>query len=252
LPKALRLFPGAGPRSPHGSRGGAITAGACLCAVFALGSPAAHAQLSGSAGIVSNYLYRGVSLSSDKPAPRLAINYDDADGWYAGGQVVGAQLGGAPHRSAQWLGYAGYAQLLPSGVSWDAGVSRYAFPQLPGWNFNEFVVGAALDKVSARVSYAPDYLGMRTRTWYGELNGGVELPAGRWRAFWHLGYLGSVHAAPGAVVGRYDTRLGLQAGWYDWRAELSFDTARKRKTGGAYYGGPRTTHDVVLSVSRGF
>lgn len=226
---------------------------AYLCAAIALCSPAANAQWSGSAGVVSNYLYRGVSLSSEKAASRLALNYDGADGWYAGGQVVSAQLGGAAHRSEQWLGYAGYARQLPSGVSWEAGVSRYAFPQRPGWHFNEVIGGVAFEGISARISYSPDYLGLG-RTWYGEANGGMELPAGRLRAFWHVGYLGSVHAAPGEVIGRYDGRLGLQAGWRDWRAELSFDAARKRRTGGAYYYGKdvRTTHDVVLSVALAF
>ncbi|GAB2868693.1 hypothetical protein GCM10027277_42220 [Pseudoduganella ginsengisoli] len=230
---------------------------ACLCAaIILLDSPAAHAQLSGSAGIVSNYLYRGVSLSSDQPAPRVAINYDGAEGWYAGGQVADARLGGATHRSAQWLGYAGYAQQTASGISWEAGVSRYAFPQRPGWHFNELYGGVVLDNVSARISYAPDYLGMHTRTWYGEISGGTELPelpAMRLRAFWHVGYLGSIRAAPGSMIGRYDARIGVQGGWHDWRAELSFDAARKRKTGGYYYGNDeRTTHDVVLSVARSF
>lgn len=228
----------------------------CLCATVLLAGPAAHAQLSGSAGVVSDYLYRGVSLSDGRAAARATVNYDSADGWYAGGQVVAALSGGASRRAPQWLGYAGYAQQLPSGVSWEAGVSRYAFPQHPGWHFNEVHGGVALDNVSARLSYAPDYLGMRTRTWYGEASGGVELPdvaTVRLRAFWHLGYLGSIRAAPGSMIGRYDARLGVQAGWRDWRAELSFDTARKRKTGATYYSSDvRITRDVVLSVGRAF
>jgi uncharacterized protein (TIGR02001 family) len=231
---------------------GVVKGPARLCAAFLLCSSTAHAQLSGSAGIVSDYLYRGVSLSSGQAAPRVAVNVDSVDGWYGGGQVVAAQLSGAPGRRAQWLGYAGYAQQLPSGVSWEAGVSRYAFPQRPGWHFNEIYGGVALDNLSVRLSYAPDYLGLRTRTWYGEASGGLDLPGGRLRAFWHLGYLGSVHAAPGNVIGRHDARLGLQAGWQDWRAELSFDVARKRKAGGYYSSEVRTTRKVVLGVSRAF
>ena len=227
---------------------------ACLCAALLLVAPAAQAQLSGSAGIVSNYLYRGVSLSSGAAAPRAAVNYDAADGWYAGGQVVGGRLGGAAHRSAQWLAYAGYAGQWPSGVSWEAGVSRYAFPQRPEWHFNELYGGVTWDNVTARIAYAPDYLGLGTRTWYGEASGGIALPVERLRAFWHVGYLGSLHAGPGAAIGRVDARLGLQAGWRDWRAALSFDAARKRKAAASYYYGndARTTHDVVLSVERTF
>jgi uncharacterized protein (TIGR02001 family) len=46
----------------------------------------AQAQLSGSAGVASNYMYRGISLSDDKPVARAALNYDDASGWFAAGR----------------------------------------------------------------------------------------------------------------------------------------------------------------------
>ncbi len=221
-------------------------------AAMLLGAPAAYAQWSGSAGVVSDYLYRGVSLSSGRPAPRVALNYDADSGWYGGAQVVSAQLAGATGRGAQWLAYGGYAERLPSGLSWEAGVSRYTFRQLPRWRFNEVHGGVAFGNAGARLYYSPDYLGMGTRTWYGELNGGWEL-AGGLGAFWHAGYLGSVRAAPGAVIGRHDARVGVQAAVDGWRAELSLNMARKRRTGGAYYTDERrTTRDVVLSIGRAF
>lgn len=220
-----------------------------LCAAFLLCSPAAHAQLSGSAGIVSNYLYRGVSLSAGKAVPRLSVNYDGAAGWYAGGQAIGGQVGGSRHRSAQWVGYAGYARRLRSGLSWEAGVSRYAFPQAASWHFNEMYAGLGTDSLGARLHYSPDYLGLRTRTLYAELNGGAGLRDGV-GGFWHLGYLGSVNAAPGSTIGRFDLRLGLSASLGDWRAELSFDAARKHNGYRSYYGADaRTSKDVVFSLA---
>ena len=225
---------------------------ASLCALFLLCTPSAHAQLSGSAGILSDYLYRGVSLSGGKAVPRLSLNYDGAAGWYAGGQVIGGQAGGATHRSAQWVAYAGYAQRLQSGLNWEAGVSRYAFPQASHWHFNEAYAGIGTDALSARLHYSPDYLGMRTRTLYAELNGGIELAEGL-GGFWHLGHLGSVRAGPGATIGRFDLRLGLAASRGNWRAELSFDAARKQNGYRSYYGiETRTTKEVVLSLAYGF
>ena len=83
-------------------------------ALTVLLTPAAHAQLSGSAGLLSNYMYRGITLSADKPVGRLALNYDAPNGLYAGGQVVNGQLSIESHRSAQWIGYAGYAHCFDS------------------------------------------------------------------------------------------------------------------------------------------
>ncbi|UGQ46917.1 TorF family putative porin [Massilia endophytica] len=225
---------------------------AALFAAHLLCIPAAHAQLSGSAGILSNYLYRGVSLSGDKAVPRLSLNYDGAAGWYAGGQVIGGQMGGVPHRSAQWTGYAGYARRLDSGLSWEAGVSRYAFPQAPSWHFDEVFAGIALDGLAARLNYSPDYLGLGVRTLYAECQGSAQLIEGL-GGFWHLGYLGSLNAAPGSAIGRYDLRLGLQTSVSSWRAELSFNAMRKRRLGAPYYDtGARSGKDVVLSLAYSF
>ncbi|MDQ2823280.1 MAG: TorF family putative porin [Pseudomonadota bacterium] len=218
-------------------------------------APAAQAQLSGSAGLLSNYLYRGVSLSDDKPAARLALNYDGMAGWFAGGQVVAGQLVGGPRRSAQWSGYAGYAQRLPSGLSWETGVSAYAFPQNANWNFREVYVGLSGSKLSGRLHYSSDYLGFGERTLYGELNGGAMLTQ-HVQAFWHGGYL---YSRDNALSRRAEARIGLSTGYQGWKAQLSLDFTRLRSgiTGGRS-GAAATTvdggrrHYFFVTVARAF
>ncbi|WP_170304243.1 TorF family putative porin [Duganella radicis] len=214
----------------------------------------AQAQLSGSAGIVSNYMYRGISLSADKPVARAAVNYDGTSGWFAGGQVVTGQLAVETHRSAQWSGYAGYAQRLPSGLSWETGVTAYAFPKNPNWNFREAFIGLAGDTLSARLHYSPDYLGLNERSLYGELNGGWVLTQ-RLQAFWHGGYY---YSLDNARSNRSEARLGLATSYQAWRAQLSLDLVRLRggtatdiygKTSG---GGGEVRHVIVLTVARAF
>lgn len=218
-------------------------------------APAAQAQLSGSAGLLSNYLYRGVSLSDDKPAARLALNYDGTAGWFAGGQVVTGQLVGAANRSAQWTGYAGYAQRLPSGLSWETGVTAYAFPQNSNWSFREVYVGLAGSKLNGRLHYSSDYLGFGERTLYGELNGGWML-AQRLQAFWHGGYL---YSRDNALSRRAEARIGLATGHQGWQAQVSLDFTRLRsETTSGRYGAATTTVDgdwryqFVVTVARAF
>ena len=214
----------------------------------------AQAQLSGSAGIASNYMYRGISLSDDKPVARATLNYDGASGWFAGGQVVTGQLAVETHRSAQWSGYAGYAQRLPSGLSWETGVTAYAFPKNPNWNFREVFVGLAGEVVSARLHYSPDYLGMGERSLYGELNGGWVLSP-RWQAFWHGGYY---HSLDNAQSSRSEARLGLASSYKEWRGQLSLDVVRLRGSGTTDIygvttgGGSEVRHVFVLTVARAF
>lgn len=221
---------------------------ACLCA------PAARAQLSGSAGLVSDYMYRGISLSDGKPAARLSLDFDGAQGWYAGGQVVSGQLAMQSHRNAQWLGYAGYARRLASGLAWEAGVSAYAFHGMPRWNFREVYAGLSFDNYSLRLHYAPDYLGFGERTVYAELNGGAPLAPG-WRYLWRGGYL----YAPGhAASSRAEARVGIGKSFDAWQVQLSLDAARLRGQGGYdAYGAAKAPASkvhgkVVLGLARGF
>ncbi|WP_170860319.1 TorF family putative porin [Duganella sp. CF458] len=229
----------------------ALTGLACILAA------SAQAQVSGSAGVVSDYMYRGISLSSGKPAARLSIDVDGAQGWFAGGQVVSGQLAPQSHRNAQWLGYAGYAERLQSGWSWEAGLSAYAFHAAPDWNFREVFVGMAFENYSARLHYSPDYLGFRERTLYAELNGGAALAAG-WRYFWRGGYL----AAPGnADSSRAEGRVGIGTGFEGWQMQLSLDAVRRRGrvagTGTGYGSSASETSSkvhskLVLGLARSF
>src|SRR5574338_1631076 len=84
----------------------------------------AWAQLSGSLGIVSDYRYRGVSLSDGKPAAQFGVAYDGAGGWYAGAFASTADFGRPARADVQWLPYAGYADSLFPGLAWDVGLSR--------------------------------------------------------------------------------------------------------------------------------
>jgi len=219
-------------------------------ALTVLVTPAAHAQLSGSAGILSNYMYRGITLSADKPAARLALNYDAPNGLYAGGQVINGQLAMESHRAAQWIGYAGYAQRLASGLSWEAGVTHYAFSSTSSWDFSEIYAGLAGERISARLHYAPNYLGFSERTLYAEVNGAQPLSE-RLHFFWHGGYL---HSFATAERSRAEARLGLGAAHQGWQAQLSLDLTRLRSDSGNIYTREqdRVRHEFVLSVARTF
>jgi uncharacterized protein (TIGR02001 family) len=198
-------------------------------------------------------MYRGISLSDDKPVARAALNYDGASGWFAGGQVVSGQLAVETHRSAQWTGYAGYAQRLPSGLSWETGVTAYAFPKNPNWNFREVFVGLSGDTVSApalfaRLSGHGRAFAVRRTEWRLAL-------APRLQAFWHGGYY---HSLDNAQSSRSEARLGLASSYKEWRAQLSLDLVRLRggQTTDIYGvttgGGSEVRHVVVLTVARGF
>ncbi|MES2264009.1 MAG: TorF family putative porin [Pseudomonadota bacterium] len=229
--------------------------GAAVLALCCWHGGAARAQVSGSAAIVSDYLYRGVSYSRGDPAVQLNVSYDSAAGWYAGAFASSVKLYGASRGGAQYIIYAGHARRLSSGVYWDAGLSDYRFTGAAGFNYREIVAGLGIDNVSARIAYAPDYLGQGVRTVYAELNGSYPVRDG-WNLFAHLGYLhplsgGDVYAYAPAIESRADGRAGVGANLAGWKWQLAWDGVHVRRAPYAQ-GALRSRGGVVLSATRPF
>ena len=229
-------------------------AGWLLGLACALGAPAALAQLSGSLAVLSDYRFRGRSLSDNKATAQLTLNYDRDDGWYAGAMAARAKLEDSP--SAQLVAYGGYAQRLPGGMGWEAGATQTVFTGASAANYFEAYAGLSGEQVSARLYYSPRYFGSSTRTVYAEANGFLRLGA----TLRLVGHAGLLRALGGEGVGtvsgqRYDYRLGLAAQLGDIDLQLARVTgiARRYPAYGGYpaYAGPRP-RAVVLSASYSF
>jgi uncharacterized protein (TIGR02001 family) len=213
----------------------------------------ACAQVSGSATLVSDYRFRGVSLSDGQPAAQLGVAWERADGWYAGAFASSTRLYG--HPGTQLLTYLGYAHRLPDGLSWEAGAEYAAFSRYPGDSYPEFYLGLASDNLSGRLYYAPRYFSEDTAAFYAELNGTHALDE-RFRLQGHVGWLQrSGHGADadcGPERRRFDARAGIGA-----RLGEGFDLQLARvasKGGGGCYSGYPASGDAddgrwLLSVS---
>jgi len=148
---------------------------------------ASLAQVSGSVGVLSDYRYRGYSLSDGEPALQASIAYDAANGAYAG--LFGSSVRDEDGNGAQFIPYVGYAKRDAKGRSWDVGVRWATFTDDDAFDYAEVHVGLALRRVTLRLHYAPDYYG-EVANWYGEADGYVPLGE-RVRATWHVGYASS-------------------------------------------------------------
>ncbi|WP_049621728.1 TorF family putative porin [Frateuria defendens] len=174
-------------------------------ALFATG---ARAQASGKAMLVSDYRFRGVSLSDERPAVQVALGYDPpARGWYAGGVLSSVRLERRP--GAQLAGYAGYAWRATPDLSWEVGSTYTRFSGRDAYAYAEAYAGFTYRRLVGRVYYAPDYFHAGTPALYAELNASRALGT-QWYVFGHLGYL----RRRGAVDehrdrARIDLRLGL-------------------------------------------
>jgi uncharacterized protein (TIGR02001 family) len=154
------------------------------------------AQVSGSASLLSDYRFRGVSLSQGRPAVQAEVSYDHLSGWYAGLFGSNMQFDEHSDREAQAVGYAGYSRRLLDGLSVDAGATYSTFSGGDGYNYGELHVGITAQQFSARLYYAPNYFGEGVRTLYAEANGSARL-TDKIRLIGHAGVLQPLSVADG-------------------------------------------------------
>ena len=206
---------------------------ACALAFASL----AQAQVSGSVGVVSDYRYRGHSLSDGDPALQASVGYDAQGGLYGG--LFASSVRYAGDTGAQFVPYVGFARRDAKGRSWDVGVRWSHFTIDDAFDYGEVHAGVTLRRVALRLHYAPDYVGQVSNL-YAEADGSVRLGE-RARALWHVGvsHSGSAervayvqdpdpYPPPGNPGGGYANGRGGAQGSdrtrVDLRAGVAFDT----------------------------
>lgn len=225
-----------------------------LCALLCAGE--AHAQVSGSVTLLSDYRYRGISLSDGDPAAQVALNWDGPGGVYAGTLASSVRMGRSSGTGAQLLPYLGYAHRLRPGLSWDVGVVYAAFTGDRGYDYAEAYAGLAGERFGLRLHYSHRYFGEGPPVLYAEGNGSFPLSP-RVRLLGHIGVLRR-NGGSGRYSGeansryRYDASVGagLTLGAYDLQLR------RVASGGGVYYRFGYPAHGAAvddawtLSVSR--
>lgn len=211
----------------------------------------AGAQVSGSAALLSDYRFRGISLSDGRPAAQFSVAYDGNAGWYVG--MLVASVRPDDRTRAQVLAYLGIARPLRDGLDWDAGVEYSAIAGDSAYRYGELYLGLAADRSSLRVYYARHYFGQRAAALYGAIEHTWPL-TDRLHLLAHLGLLRRA-GATGYDTGRYraDARLGLGLDWRGYDLQLARTIARGSEEPypfGASYDDRRTRQGWMLSLSR--
>ena len=213
----------------------------------------ACAQVSGSVTLVSDYRFRGVSLSDEKPVAQFSVAYDHSSGWYAGMFGSTTQLANQSGRNLQLFSYLGYMQVMRSGLHWEVGTDYSAFAGYHDDDYPEVYWGIASDTLSGRIYYATDYFGQNTSTLYAELNSSQPL-WGRSRLLCHIGVLhrNNTSATSGESGHyQYDIRAGIGIDLDSTSMELAAVTSDSDSAEYPVNEGQQR-HSLVLSLSRSF
>jgi uncharacterized protein (TIGR02001 family) len=204
-----------------------ILAASCRCLLvfnLTLSCTLAYADISGTVSVVSDYRFRGQSLSNGNPEPQLDLTLDIDRGWYAGMFLSGVNLD--DHDITQLLAYGGYAHAFTSGWSWDAGIIDSHFISVADYDYAETYFGIASEHVNAKLYLSPNYFGFSTRTAYAEVNGSYPLND-TWRALAHAGCLVRIGGDKDFPAKRWDGQIGIAKMLNQWTVQLAWVAVQK-------------------------
>lgn len=215
----------------------------------------ARAQVTGSVAVVSDYRFRGVSLSDENPALQLGVAYDHTSGLYAGVFASTVSLAEQTGRNGQLLSYVGYARRLRSGSTWEVGAAHSTFFSSSAYDYPELYCGFTSGNVSGRLYYSPDYFGQGRHGLYAELNG-VRPLRERLRLVGHIGVLhveGPGEESVSSSRNPFDIRAGIDVNLDTASVQLSW-VASDGINGSYPVSDNRNLHRhaFVLSLSRSF
>ncbi len=129
-----------------------LSLGAVLAA-STLGSAPAAAEFSGNIGVVSNYIWRGVTQTGDDAAIQGGLDFAHDSGFYAGTWASSLGGGSSQYELDLYLGYGGEA----GAFSYDLGLIRYMYPVGDvDSDFTELYGSVGFGPVTALVAYTVD------------------------------------------------------------------------------------------------
>lgn len=146
-----------------------------LLVVAGLTTPAWGDEIKSNIGVVSDFVFRGISQTDNGPAVQGGADLYLDNGWYAGAwaSTMDRPLSDAKARVDL---YGGYGAKWGQGVRWDVGAKVYTFIADSDLNFFEIYGGVALGPLSARLSLDPDdensYI---EAAWRQDIGSGVNL-----------------------------------------------------------------------------
>jgi uncharacterized protein (TIGR02001 family) len=126
--------------------------------------PPTH-SFTGKVALYSEYEYRGISQTSEKPALQLNLDYAHASGFYVGTFVSNikwlkdaAEVSGfSSNANIEWDIYGGYKRAFGD-VTLDVGYLRYEYPSSsefnPKPNTDEVYIGASYGPATLKYSYS--------------------------------------------------------------------------------------------------
>lgn len=119
---------------------------------------ASAAEISGNVSLLSDYVYRGISQTSENPAIQGGFDVAAENGLYVGVWASNVDFDGSIEIDI----YAGYGGAISEEVGFDVGVLRYEYPDdaqdgAPESSFNEIYASLGFKGFTLGLAYSSDF-----------------------------------------------------------------------------------------------
>jgi uncharacterized protein (TIGR02001 family) len=143
-------------------------------------SGTAHAQLSSTWTLTSDYDFRGVSVSAGDPALQASIDYEFESGFALGAWASNIDYGPGYDGDVELDYYVSWSREISAGRAWSAGLTWYTYPgsddPIEIEPYAEAYVAVTLGGFHGAQWYAPGYAGSAAGALYTEANYTWGLP----------------------------------------------------------------------------
>jgi len=150
-------------------------------------SLSAQAEVSGNVSIGTDYVYRGISQTSENPTIQGGFDIEEESGFYAGIWASNVSFDGSVEIDI----YAGYGGEFVNGATFDIGLLRYEYPDdgnggAPDSSFNEIYFSISFKTLTLGAAYSPEFFAETEHATYIYLDYELALPDDYSLAF-HIG-----------------------------------------------------------------
>jgi uncharacterized protein (TIGR02001 family) len=139
--------------------------------LLGMAGTAGAGSLSYTVTAVSDYDFRGVSLSATDPALQASIDFASDSGFYAGAWTSNIDYGSTIDGDVELDVYAGWTGEIREGYGWDAGIVWYAYPD----SSSSLTKSKIYDypEIYASIAHGP----VKVKQWYTNNYGGTDMDA---------------------------------------------------------------------------
>ncbi len=145
-----------------------------LSLLFILPFTAAKAETSFTAGLYSDYVFRGISQTDEDPTLQASIDFASEHGWYGGIWASDVDYGESGDYEVDFLG--GYAGTTEHGMGYDIQAVYYTYPSSDNTdNYPELILSLDYRFLNAVLAYTPDNFGLDESALYYQIGAEFEL-----------------------------------------------------------------------------